>query len=322
MKTLHYIQSWAVLSILSFSFFSCEQEFTTESMLNSSNSERVIQKTGNSTLDYCGTPLSVNLIAGQTIISGDVTIANDETTLYVTYSTINNWLLKELHLYVGESAMLPVNKSGNPSIGLFPFKETFSPYIDTYTFELPLTDFPDIMTIAAHAVVVQTDESGIIVASETGWGAGTGFAKSWAMKFEYTKQECVVEPPVEECYQTETAWAEGTRYTSTGSWATYTNYSPGTVQIFAGQTIPVGTATFSTLNPDNTITITINLTGGWMLNSETNESVKIQGYNIAPSGNPSIGTFTTYKGTSLVINAPVYTYYGIHLDVALPIDCE
>lgn len=322
MKLKNYIQSWAVLLTLLITSYSCDKEEMSVSPINEAASGSVMQKVGGNVPVYCGTPLSVDLLAGKTIVSGSVTVANDENTLYITYSTQNGWLLKEIQLYVGTSSLLPVNKAGNPTIGHFPYKQSFNPYVTTYTFALPLVDFPDTMTIAAHAVVVQVDGAGTILKSETGWGAGTSFAKSWAMKFQYVKQVCVVQPPVEQCFQTETAWVAGIRYTSRGSWATYTTYSPGVVQIFAGQTIPVGTATFSSVNPNNTVTISIALANGWVLNGETNESVKIQGYNVAPSGNPSPGTFTTYKGNSLTVTVPAYTYYGIHLDVALPIDCD
>ncbi len=321
MKTNNFLQLLIVAVFSSLVFISCSQEdlnFNTE-QTNIVNGPLKV-KSGNT--EYCGTPLTVDLLAGQTIVSGNVTVANDEENLYVTYSTQNGWLLSQIHLYVGANEGLPVNKAGNPTIGQFPYKVAFNPYVTTYTYTLPLSSFPDVMTIAAHAVVVKTDASGKVLQSETGWGKGISFAKSWAMKFVYTKQVCVVLPPVEQCYQTETAWTTGDRYTTTGNWATYTTYAPGTKDIYAGQTIPVGTVTFSSISSNNTVTLSIALTNGWTLNQETSESVKIQGYNTAPSGNPSPGLFTTYKGTNLTVTVPANEYYGIHLDVALPIACE
>lgn len=313
---------FAILTVFSIliSFASCRQD--EEVLITAPNTGTPMFKTIADMPEYCGTPLQVDLLAGQTILAGNVLVANDANNLYVTYTTTDGWLMKEIHLYVGSSAGLPVNKAGNPTIGLFPYNMTFNPYVATYTFVLPLADFPDLMTIAAHAALVKLDGSGNVVDSQTGWGNGVHFAKSWAMKFEYTKQECVNEPPVPECYQSETAWAAGTRYVMQGNWAMYTTYAPGVVQIFAGQTIPVGTVTLSAINPDNTVTISISLVNGWMLNPSTTEPVKIQGYSVAPTANPSPGLFTTYKGTSLIVTVPYYIYYGIHLDVILPTDCE
>lgn len=324
MKTTNLLQLLIVAVLSSMVLISCSQD-QEEMLFNADQPNGIVSaplKVGSVDTEYCGTPLTVDLLAGKTIVSGSVTVANDEDNLYVTYSTTDGWLMSQIHLYVGTSAGLPVNKAGNPTIGQFPYKVSFSPYAASYTFTLPLSTFPEVMTVAAHAVVFKTDGSGAIVQSETGWGNGINFAKSWAMKYEYTKQVCVVEPPVEQCYQTETAWAAGTRYTNRGSWATYTTYAAGTKNIYAGQTIPVGTVSFSAISSTNTVTLSIVLSNGWMLNQETTESVKIQGYDMAPSGNPSPGLFTTYKGTSLTVTVPAYVYYGIHLDVALPIACE
>ena len=106
----------------------------------------------------------------------------------------------------------------------------------------------------------------------------------------------------EVCYQDETAWTQGTRYVSKGNWATYTAKNAGTVTLFAGQTLPAGSATL-TDNGDNTVTIAITLNAGWSL-QDVNEPVKIQGYDIAPTGNPSPGLFTTYKGGELLVTVP------------------
>jgi len=101
--------------------------------------------------------------------------------------------------------------------------------------------------------------------------------------------------------------------------ATYTAKTAGTFTLYAGQTLPAGSATL-TVNGDNTVTIAITLNAGWSL-QDVNEPVKIQGYSIAPTGNPSPGLFTTYKGGELLVTVPAYNFYGIHLDVRKVVDC-
>lgn len=128
-----------------------------------------------------------------------------------------------------------------------------------------------------------------------------------------------------QCYQDETAWAANNsspgslRYNNRGNWATYvvapTNGTPKTVNIYAGKTIYVGTATFTR---NGSMAIVINLTGGAILDPTTGEAVKIQGYASAPSGNPAPGLFTTYKGGLPVPAVPIFNYYGVHLDVWVP----
>jgi hypothetical protein len=117
-----------------------------------------------------------------------------------------------------------------------------------------------------------------------------------------------------EC-QEETAWAAGDKYVDKGNWATYTQYQSTTnIILYAGQTIPVGTVSFSELSGGK-ITISIELSGGWTF-QDVEEPVKVQGYDSAPPAvNPSPGLFTTYKGDELVFQVNPYGYYGIHLDV-------
>ena len=147
-------------------------------------------------------------------------------------------------------------------------------------------------------------------------------------------------PPT--CYewQTETAWAANgeepgeLRYTNRGNWATYLTFEgvEKTVSLFAGQTTFVGEVKLTPVVVDEIDMVTINITldYGWELAIEDydefgepvegvyrEETVKIQGYNVRPSGNPAPGLFETYKGNELVITVPAYDFYGIHLDVGL-----
>lgn len=136
----------------------------------------------------CGESKVVNLIAGQHIVAGTVTVTNTATHLLVTYTTTNGWYIKELHLYAGDCARIPANNSGNPIPGHFPNKNTFSgSSITTYTYSIPLANLPECYCVAAHAVVSKPGAG-----TETAWGQGTRIVSkgNWAMKFEYCKQRC------------------------------------------------------------------------------------------------------------------------------------
>lgn len=268
----------------------------------------------------CGGEITYELKAGQNTDIGSVIVSNDETNLYVKYVTDAPWELREAHLFVGSSLFTERRPPGQA-----PYK--WSGMGREHTFTVPLSELLGgvqcraTVYLQAHASVVKV-ENGEVVQSETAYGgditeAGGG---SWYGNIEYTIQCCVEEPPV--CYATqeETAWAAGSRYVTRGNWATYTPYAEGSVQIFAGQTIPVGSAYFSSV-VDGKVTITITLTDGWALNSG-GETVKIQGYDAAPSGNPAPGQFTTYKGTDLTVTVDAFNFYGIHLDVAKTYEVE
>jgi hypothetical protein len=68
----------------------------------------------------CGTPTIVALIAAQHINAGTVTVSNDATNLIITYATTGGWVLHELHLYVGDLALIPDTSQGNPIPGQVP----------------------------------------------------------------------------------------------------------------------------------------------------------------------------------------------------------
>lgn len=273
-----------------------------------------------SCLNICREVQEVRLLAGQKYEAGNILVVNNSENLYVGYLTTGDWKLKAIHLYVGSAEGLPVNGPGNLVPGQFPIKAEFEELQNFYYVEIPLSSLPEgCVTIAAHAEVVKV-VNGEVVQKETAFGEGDKVGKNWFMKFEYCIEVCEDEPEPEVCYEEETAWAAGARYQNPGNWATYTTYAPNlTVNVFAGQTYLVGTAHFSPV-VNGKVTITLTSLNGAIL-QEGNETVKIQGYDSAPSGNPAPGQFTTYKGTETVIEVDAFAYYGIHLDVKRVVDC-
>lgn len=162
----------------------------------------------------CGTSTTVTLFAGQTTNAGTVTVANDASNLYVTYTTTVDWRLQQTHLHVADSlAGIPQTKTGNPKIGNFAYQRTHSPLVTTYTYTIPKSalslDANQSVVIAAHAVVARVDGSGSVITSETGWAAGLPFTQrgSWATYFQYIWQDCRIDPPVETATQTAFAYS-------------------------------------------------------------------------------------------------------------------
>ncbi|MBE0609219.1 MAG: hypothetical protein IH609_07560 [Dehalococcoidia bacterium] len=122
----------------------------------------------------------------------------------------------------------------------------------------------------------------------------------------------------------DTAWAANNgscgslRYNTgrKGNWATYNAYVAGELTILcAGQTSDAGTVTFSA--PDGGfITITVTLNADYFFAS--GDSLKVQDYSEAPSGNPSPGQFahkTSCSGDTCSIVVPLNGFYGVHVDV-------
>ena len=163
----------------------------------------------------CGTPTVVNLVAGQNMIAGQVTVSNSASDLTVTYTTSNGWTMSEIHLYVGACALIPTNKPGNPIPGQFPYSATLSTPAQQYSFTIPLSALDSCFCVAAHAVVNSSNGG-----TQTAWGAGTRFVSrgNWATYFSDCKQSCyegcVISPGI--LFQGEPNWPGGPSVTVGG----------------------------------------------------------------------------------------------------------
>lgn len=99
---------------------------------------------------------SVDLLAGQDVYVGSVSIWNDSDWLYVKYETVDGWSLKETHLHVATSLDGIPQKRGNPPPGQFDYQNDYDPSVTEDTYEIDLDGITGELFIAAHAVVQKT----------------------------------------------------------------------------------------------------------------------------------------------------------------------
>ncbi len=271
-------------------------------------------------------PVVWDLTAGQTKVVGTVTVDNDEENLYITYNIdVPGAVLGELHLWVGADINdVPKNRAGIIVPGHFSHAVDLTGLgLTEYTFEVNWSDWAEggqEIAVVTHAVVLYLAEDGLVVANDTAFGGDVrGPGRRWWYNGLYTI--CEEEfPPAEIAYwKEETAWAAGSRYVQPGNWATYTPYVAGsTVDLLAGQTMQAGAVYFSALE-GGMVTIAILLNGGWRFAPDNPESVKVQDYTDAPSGNPAPGQFdhkaADIAGSFAVMVVPENNFYGIHVDV-------
>lgn len=193
---------FVILTILGLS--SCQKEnsltpFSSET--ESDNPERRSHSSYSYSNQYpsttpCGNTTTIDLMAGQHTDIGSIEIFNDQDSLYIVYLTNSGWTLKLTHLTVGQWSEIPVNGSGNPKIGHFPYSEIHSPSTDTAVYSISFNDLNwgenDCLYVAAHAEAVMLNANGHQIRAETAWGDGTRFVNrgSWAMYTEYCKQDC------------------------------------------------------------------------------------------------------------------------------------
>lgn len=162
------------------------------------------------------------LLAGQYMEAGEVCVAVQGDFLSVTYNTVDDWQLKEAHLWTGlDMTLMPATKNGNPKIGNFPYNSGDITGATSYSFSVPLEEVfgapADLCGmnayLAAHASM-QRDNGDGTYQTETGWVDGEQIRErgSWAM---YSSLLFTCPPDIdvavnEECGN-ETAFALGDR---------------------------------------------------------------------------------------------------------------
>ncbi len=143
----------------------------------------------------CGSQETVTLFGGQTIDTGTVTIQNDASNLYITYTTNAPWVITAVHLAVADTLDgIPQNKNGNPIPGHFPINSTFNTPVTSITYTIPLGSFVpgEALYIGAQAEVQAPGNQG---GSQTAWGFGPRIGgHNWATYVNYTVQSCIIPP--------------------------------------------------------------------------------------------------------------------------------
>ncbi|MGE5406758.1 MAG: hypothetical protein ACM3NR_03510 [Methanosarcina sp.] len=197
MKKLRLLSSFFLI----FFVYSCSEEITdlnTGSDLNTNTMNEAI-------LQVCGSH-EYTLWAGQHINAGTLTVSNDETNLYVTY-TLTSGTFGTLHLWVGtDITLLPMNSQGTPIPGQFPYVKDANG-LSTYTFTIKLTDIPFYSKCGDHIYVVAHAEWG----NETIFGGdkeGNSGTNRWYYYAEYVTACCETPPPPPPSERLGTAFAK------------------------------------------------------------------------------------------------------------------
>lgn len=150
-------------------------------------------RVGSVPADVCGEAVPDLIAAGggeEGFPVGAVRIANDETTLYVSYRTSDGWAVRETHLAVTASPA-DIPKPGKQVVpGKFPHSDVHDPVETVVHYAIPLTGdlaSVDPLIVAAHADVVKgTAEEGAWMGGEMEVRQGG----NWATYHRYDLASC------------------------------------------------------------------------------------------------------------------------------------
>ncbi len=133
-------------------------------------------------------PITRDIIAGQNIDVGDITIHFTYDNIFITYTTTGNWYLTETHCHIATSLEDIPHSSGGMIPGNFDYKAPHDPMVQSYMYTIPIRDAWRTATelyLAAHCAVVKV-ENGQIVQEETGWGEGEDYpGRNWGMYIRF-----------------------------------------------------------------------------------------------------------------------------------------
>ncbi|MDO1502323.1 hypothetical protein Q2T40_19485 [Winogradskyella maritima] len=115
---------------------------------------------------------TVDLVAGQHMVMGTVSVSMTDEDLVLTYETDADWTIGTTHVSIGDcnEEWVPTTGSGNPKIGKFGHTEPHSADINKVVYLISREVMPesDLFCFASHAEVIGPD------GEETAWAGNNG----------------------------------------------------------------------------------------------------------------------------------------------------
>ena len=144
--------------------------------------------------NICGAIVEKPLKANDEFIGGLLSIANDEDNIFVSFKTIEGWMIGETHLFLGDIENLPTTNSGNPILGHFPYKTYEEPQVEITISVLrsALVFEDENITIVAQAKIFKGEGEDLVTRSLFAeWDENLSFSgPRWGGGFEYEIQLC------------------------------------------------------------------------------------------------------------------------------------
>lgn len=149
MKTKSVIRFASLLWVASIFFVSCDDNIS-EVTPRATGFNAV---TATQTISYCGTTIISELMAGENLLVGNVTVSSDENNLYVTFTAVDEFMFSNTSFYFTTCDDLPVDKIAAPITNQPPLDESHSPKVSSYTYTVPLSRVPGCVCLVARAEI-------------------------------------------------------------------------------------------------------------------------------------------------------------------------
>lgn len=168
----------------------------------------------------CGTSTVKSFINNSTSY-GTISVGNDATDYYITISCNGSWSLKDISLYAGSDAGIPVNNGGMAQHNQFPVQKSYnSPCPGSWSLKIPIADLGNAFSISVRTNFMSPSGSTTAV-----WSEGSMISSPRPpTKFSFTEQVCIID---EGC-----AWGQGYWFgNGNQSWPDVNGTTDGSVTI-------------------------------------------------------------------------------------------
>jgi hypothetical protein len=144
-------------------------------------------------------PSSVPALCGTTIVKqflknttsyGTIVVGNDATDYYITINGNSGSTIKNIRLYAGTEAGIPVNSgNGMPKHNEFPVQENFStPYPASWALKIPISEVGNEFWVSVRTIFMTATGEQVL------WSEGITFPPSnTGSKFSFARQECIID---------------------------------------------------------------------------------------------------------------------------------
>lgn len=180
--------------MVSLAFYSCKEDEEISESIEFLNEEIVPP-----TETTCGSSLTRDINTSGGVKVGEVVLANDIDSLYVTVNTDEEWYFSAAYLYIGEIRNIPVNDDLNVRVNEFPIKTSHEPLVRSVQFTFSLNEIAACEDIALSLETKRLNSSGNVLEEARSWMDGSaldGVAVDGSY-YEYCLNECVVKYPIE-----------------------------------------------------------------------------------------------------------------------------
>ncbi len=155
MSRLSILFSFLVIS--SFILMSCQSSDVTSPVEKLDKPGTIVWGTNPVAVNgTAGASTDIDLVAGQNMVVGHVTVVQSGDNLEITYYTDGDWSITETHLMVVATPQdFIINNGGNPKVGQFPYGTTGLDGNQAGPYEVPIPSglTNNMVYIGAHAVV-------------------------------------------------------------------------------------------------------------------------------------------------------------------------